>query len=74
MLRGDAHPRVTGCKAKHGAFPTLEEARIFLRDEYGVTEPKEVFKEGAGETAPLLGSQAFYAVANGANPGIYPCY
>jgi uncharacterized protein (DUF433 family) len=66
LLRGDAHPRVTGCKADHGAFPTIEEARGFMKRR-GVTEHKEVFKEGAGETAPLLGSQAFYAVADGKN-------
>lgn len=51
ILRGDAHPRVNRCYADHGAFPTLEEARVFM-ERRGVKEPKEVFKEGAGETAP----------------------
>lgn len=40
----------------------------------GVTEPKEILKEGAGETAPLPNKLAFYAVANGKSPGIYTCY
>ena len=37
----------------------------------GVTEAKEVLKEGAGTTAPSWGSEAFFAVANGQKPGIY---
>ncbi|OQD75566.1 hypothetical protein PENANT_c148G03786 [Penicillium antarcticum] len=39
----------------------------------GARNPKEIFKSGAGETTPL-GGNGFYAVANGANPGIYPFY
>ncbi|OJJ41996.1 hypothetical protein ASPZODRAFT_78085 [Penicilliopsis zonata CBS 506.65] len=70
---GDAHPRVTECDADHGAFPTLEEARDSMKRR-GIIGPKEVFKEGAGETAPLPGNQAFYAVAYGRNPGIYEDY
>jgi len=38
----------------------------------GVTGPKEVIKDGAGETTPLRDSQAFYAVAHGKRPDIYP--
>ncbi|KAH8691794.1 hypothetical protein BGW36DRAFT_386330 [Talaromyces proteolyticus] len=70
---GDAHPRVNGCDADHRAFPTLEEARNFMNIR-GVIEPKEIFKEGEGETAPLPGNQAFYAVADGKTPGIYEYY
>lgn len=38
----------------------------------GVTEPQEVIKDGAGETTPVRGMQAYYAVANGKQHGIYP--
>ncbi|BCS00025.1 RNase H1/viroplasmin domain-containing protein [Aspergillus luchuensis] len=70
---GDAHPRVTGCRSDHEAFENLLEAQNFM-EKNGVKQPKLVIKEGAGETTPLLGKEAFYAVANGRNPGIYPYY
>jgi viroplasmin and RNaseH domain-containing protein len=53
------------------AFVTLEDAQEYMK-EREVTEPKEVIKVGAGETTPLRGSQAFYAVAHGRKPDIYP--
>lgn len=68
--RGDAHPRVTGCPSKHESFFTIEDARAYM-NRNGVTEPKEAIKDGAGETTPLRGSVAFYAVAHGKRPGIY---
>ncbi|KAG9235622.1 hypothetical protein BJ875DRAFT_503914 [Amylocarpus encephaloides] len=68
---GDAHPRVTGCSSVHKAFVALEDAREYTKSK-GVKEPKEVIKDGAGETTPPRGSQAFYAVAHGRKPGIYP--
>jgi viroplasmin and RNaseH domain-containing protein len=70
---GDAHPRVIGCKAKHKGFDYLQEAKDYM-EENGVKQPKLVIKEGAGETTPLPGNEAFYAVANGRNLGIYPYY
>lgn len=64
---------MTGCKAPDfKACVTIEEAREFMKNR-GVMEPKEIFKEGAGETAPLPNELAFYAVAHGKSPGIYPC-
>jgi hypothetical protein len=42
-------------------------------ERMGATNVKEVVKSGAGETTPL-GGNGFYAVANGANPGIYHFY
>jgi viroplasmin and RNaseH domain-containing protein len=39
--------------------------------ERGVTKPKEIIKDGAGDTTPTWNSKAFYAVANGTRPGIY---
>lgn len=42
-------------------------------EKMGATQAKKVIKEGAGETAPLKGN-GFFAVANGAKPGIYPFY
>lgn len=71
FCRGDAHPRVIGCKAEHKAFDDLQKAKDYM-EENGVKQPKPVFKEGAGETMPLPGNEAFYAVANGRNLGIYP--
>lgn len=67
--RGDVHPRVTGCHAKYKAFFTTEGARAYMNKE-GVTEPKEVIKAGAGMTSPSWGSNAYYAVAHGKQPGI----
>jgi hypothetical protein len=40
----------------------------------GVITYDKVIKEGAGETTPLRHGEAFYAVANGNNPGIYQYY
>lgn len=70
FTRGDAHPRVTGCNAKLKAFYEIDEARAYLKEKK-VMEPKVILKDGAGETTPLPGSKAFYAVANGRKPGIY---
>jgi hypothetical protein len=39
----------------------------------GVIKAKKTIKNGAEETTPLDGN-GFYAVANGAEPGIYPFY
>jgi viroplasmin and RNaseH domain-containing protein len=69
--RGDAHPRVTGCPSVHKSFFAIQDARAYM-NRNRVTEPKEVIKDGAGETTPLRDSQAFYAVAHGKQPGIYP--
>ena len=49
----------------------FEDARAYM-NKNGVTEPKEVIKDGVGETTPLRNNQAFYAVAHGNRPGIYP--
>ncbi|ORY61000.1 uncharacterized protein BCR38DRAFT_349462 [Pseudomassariella vexata] len=66
---GDAHPRVTGCISIHKSFFTIEDARKYM-SERGVTAPKEILKPGAGDTSPLLHSEAFYAVAHGKRTGI----
>jgi hypothetical protein len=58
------HPGVTGCPTKHAAFTMIVAARAYIHKN-GVVEPKEVIKEGAGETTPILNSEAFYAVAHG---------
>lgn len=62
---------MTGCKSIPIGFPTIEEARNQMK-EWKVQKYDEVLKDGAGETAPLHGAEAFYAVANGKRPGIYP--
>ena len=66
--RGDAHPRVTGCRAVHEAFHTIEDARIYMIGK-GASETKEVIKS-TEDTTPERNSMAYYAVAYGANPGI----
>lgn len=68
--RGDAHPRVTGYNSTHAAFTKLVDARAYMR-EHGVVNPKEVIKDGAGETTPVSNSASFYAVAHGKQPGIH---
>ena len=60
---------MTGCKSDHKGFPTLPQARGYMNSK-GVLEPKEVIKDGAGETAPIKGQEALYAVANGTRIGI----
>ncbi|KAK2035881.1 hypothetical protein LZ31DRAFT_300355 [Colletotrichum somersetense] len=67
---GDAHPRVTGCKAEFKGFSTLQKALDYMKHR-GVLSPRRVIKEGAGESTPDRGSDGYYAVANGRNPGIY---
>lgn len=69
MDRGDVHPRVTGCPAKHKSFFTIDEAREFMR-ENGVFQYKEIIKSTALDTTPERDSMVYYAVAHGAKPGI----
>ena len=66
--RGDAHPRVTGCRADHQAFYTIEEARAYM-EKKRISKYKEVIKSTA-DTTPERDT-AYYAVANGADPGIH---
>lgn len=73
FYRSDAHPRVTGCASEHKGFGNLGEAQKYMEMK-GVKQPKLVTKEEAKENMPLPGNEAFYAVANGRNLGIYPYY
>ena len=59
-----------GCPSIYEGFVTLEEAQAYM-SQNKVTEPREVIKEGAGETRPLCKRDTFYAVAYGKRPGIY---
>ena len=61
---------MTGCPSEHKGFFTIEDARAYM-NRHGVTKPKEVIKDGAGDTTPLRDREAFYAVAHGKQPGIY---
>jgi hypothetical protein len=63
---------MTGCRSEIKSCYTLQEAYVYM-ERMGATNVKEVVKSGAGETTPL-GGNGFYAVANGANPGIYHFY
>jgi hypothetical protein len=69
LNRGDAHPRVTGCKAVYKAFLTLESARKYMTDNQA-SQYREVIKDTAVDTTPERRSTAYYAVAYGATPGI----
>lgn len=73
FCRGDAHPCVTGCASRHKSFYNLQKAQEYMETN-GLKQPRLVIKEGAGETTPLPGNEAFYAVANGRNPGIHSYY
>ena len=42
--------------------------------EKGIETYKYSIKDGAGETTPQKGQMAYYAVANGRNPGIQTYY
>ncbi|KAF1850581.1 uncharacterized protein K460DRAFT_412268 [Cucurbitaria berberidis CBS 394.84] len=66
---GDAHPRVTGCKAEFKGFVSIQEARDYM-ERKGFAGWKEIIKDTALETTPARNSMAYYAVAHGANPGI----
>lgn len=69
MTRGDVHPRVTGCKSKYKGFLSLQDARNYMNREH-VERYKEIIKATAQETTPTRNNMAYYAVANGENPGI----
>jgi viroplasmin and RNaseH domain-containing protein len=77
-IRGDAHPLVTGFKFKSPkppfqGFVTLAEAEAYMA-EMGVENYEYKIKDGAGETTRNKGQTAYYAVANGRNPGIQTYY
>lgn len=56
----------------HG-FETLSEAEKYM-DSKGVEFYEYNIKYGAGTTNPTKSSKAYYAVANGRNPGIKEYY
>ena len=56
----------------HG-FVTLDEAEAYMAQK-GVERYEYNIKQGAGETTPQKGQMAYYAVANGRNPGIQTYY
>ena len=77
-IRGDAHPLVTGFKFKSPkppfqGFVTLAAAEAYMA-EMGVENYEYKIKDGAGETTPHKGQMAYYAVANGRNPGVQTYY
>lgn len=75
-IRGDAHPLVTGFKSPtppFKGFVTLAKAQAYMA-EIGVENYDSKIKDGAGETTPQKGQIAYYAVANGRNPGIKTYY
>ena len=59
------------CTSKLKGFFSIEDARAYMKIE-APTGHKEVIKAGAGETNPEWESEAFYAVAHGRKPGIFP--
>jgi viroplasmin and RNaseH domain-containing protein len=66
---------VTGYKSStpfYKSFVTLAEAEAYMAARVKNYEYK--IKDGAGETTPQKGQMAYYAVANGRNPGIRTYY
>jgi viroplasmin and RNaseH domain-containing protein len=61
---------VTGCKSVHKSFDSIEKARDYI-EQNGFARCTEIIKETALETTPTRNNMAYYAVANGAKPGIY---
>ncbi|KAH6678600.1 hypothetical protein B0J14DRAFT_583093 [Halenospora varia] len=73
---GDAHPLVTRFKSPKPPFKgfvTLVEAEAYMVEEK-VENYEYKIKDDAGETTPHKGQTAYYAVANGRNPGIQTYY
>ena len=54
-------------------FVTLAEAETYMKAK-GVEDYNSQIKSGAGITIPEKGRTAYYAVANGRNPGIQEYY
>jgi viroplasmin and RNaseH domain-containing protein len=70
FTRGDAHPRVMNYKkAVYKGFVSIQEARGYMTLE-GCADWKEIIKDTALATTPERNSTAYFAVANGENPGI----
>ena len=70
--RGKVHPLVTFVDSQHRAFQSLQAAEDYMRTKdvpYSLVIASEF-----EQTTPKKGAEAFYAVANGTRPGIYPYY
>ena len=67
MIRGDVHPRVTGCKSSYKGFLLLQDARNYMSQKH-VEKFKEIIKDTAKDTTPTRNNMAYYAVAHGENP------
>lgn len=73
-FRGDVHPLITGfLNPGFCGFATLAEAEAYMKEK-GVKDYKYEIKPGAGDTTPEIGQKAYYAVANGREPGIREYY
>lgn len=71
-VRGTAHPYVIGCNAIQSGHPTLNEAKAWLKEMGAQGEPRLV-----GEAPVVRGTKilnGFYAVAYGADVGVYEFY
>ena len=68
------HPLINGFpKAKFRGFKTVEEAKKYM-DKEKVPSYQLELKDSLGETKPDKTGAAYYAVANGHNPGIREYY
>ncbi|CAI9629792.1 unnamed protein product [Alternaria burnsii] len=67
---GHAHPRVTDCENLYKSFRSIEEARDYMKQN-GCAKFEEIIEDTALDTTATKHDTAYYAVANGAKPGIY---
>jgi viroplasmin and RNaseH domain-containing protein len=70
LIRGHVHPRVTDCENLYKSFCSIQEARDYMKQN-GCASFKEITKDTALDTIATKYDKAYYAVANGAKPGIY---
>jgi viroplasmin and RNaseH domain-containing protein len=76
-VRAKAHVRTTGYRTKRKVifegFRTLQEAEAFMRGNCGHRYKLDI-KSEKEQTTPESKAVAYYAVANGRNPGVYRDY
>ena len=75
QVRAKAHVRTTGYSSKRvvlfRGFYNLQAAETFMIENCG-SHYKVDIKSEDEQTTPEITASAYYAVANGRNPGIYP--
>lgn len=77
QFRAKAHVRTTGYRTQRKVIfeglRTLRAAEAFMRRNCGCCYKLDI-KSEKEQTTPESNAMAYYAVANGRNPGVYPDY